>query len=67
MDSAFWVWNLVSNMAYGDRADIVSRALKVKLMTLQGKMLAAVAKEDAQAAAAAKAGGDTSPPLFSST
>ena len=28
LDSAFWIWNLVSNMAYGDRADIVSRALK---------------------------------------
>ena len=23
MDSAFWIWNLVSNLAYGDRADVV--------------------------------------------
>lgn len=46
LDSAFWVWNLVSNLAYGDRADIVSKALEAKLLPMQERLMAAAAKED---------------------
>ena len=32
LDSAFWVWNLVANMAYGDRASETYVYLHVKFM-----------------------------------
>jgi hypothetical protein len=57
LDSAFWVWNLVSNLAYGDRADVVSKALEAKLLPMQEQLMAAAAEEEAAAAEAAKAKG----------
>ena len=59
LDSAFWIWNLVSNLAYGDRADVVSRALQAKLLPAQERLMAAAAKEDASAAAAAVEAAET--------
>lgn len=56
LDSAFWVWNLVSNLAYGERADIVSRALNAKLLPMQQRLMVAAAKQDADLAAAAAMG-----------
>lgn len=46
LDSAFWVWNLVSNLVYGERADVVSRALREKLLPMQARLLDGAAKTD---------------------
>eukprot|EP00740_Mantoniella_antarctica_P004831 CAMPEP_0181358498 /NCGR_PEP_ID=MMETSP1106-20121128/5548_1 /TAXON_ID=81844 /ORGANISM="Mantoniella antarctica, Strain SL-175" /LENGTH=678 /DNA_ID=CAMNT_0023471475 /DNA_START=382 /DNA_END=2418 /DNA_ORIENTATION=+ len=61
MDSAFWIWNLVSNLAYGDRADVVSKALEAKLLPMQERLMAAAAAEDAAVAALAMTDGASSP------
>eukprot|EP00931_Biecheleriopsis_adriatica_P073435 TRINITY_DN47718_c0_g1_i1.p1 TRINITY_DN47718_c0_g1~~TRINITY_DN47718_c0_g1_i1.p1 ORF type:complete len:621 (+),score=95.31 TRINITY_DN47718_c0_g1_i1:211-1863(+) len=54
MDSAFWVWNLVANMAYGERYADVMPIVQKQIHFHQNKFFAATAKIDAQAEALLK-------------
>jgi len=38
-DSAFWIWNLVSNLCYGERAQLVTEALREEMGPLQRDLL----------------------------
>jgi len=49
MDSAFWVWNLVANLAYGERYNVVMPLVQQKIHFYQDKFFAATAKIDSQA------------------
>lgn len=51
MDSAFWVWNLVANVAYGGRYDIAWPAIQAKIVELEGTLLTETAAVDAAAKA----------------
>lgn len=42
MDSAFWIWNLVANMAYGERAQEVYPLVQQRIHTLQDRLFAEV-------------------------
>ena len=48
-DSAFWVWNLVANVAYGERADVAMPAIQSKITELEGNLLKQTAAVDAAA------------------
>jgi len=50
MDSAFWVWNLVANQAYGERYDVVMPIVQQKIHFYQDKFFEATAAIDKQAA-----------------
>eukprot|EP00746_Dinoflagellata_sp_MGD_P089058 gnl/MRDRNA2_/MRDRNA2_35178_c0_seq1.p1 gnl/MRDRNA2_/MRDRNA2_35178_c0~~gnl/MRDRNA2_/MRDRNA2_35178_c0_seq1.p1 ORF type:complete len:614 (-),score=114.84 gnl/MRDRNA2_/MRDRNA2_35178_c0_seq1:163-2004(-) len=51
MDSAFWVWNLVANMAYGERYADVMPIVQNKIHFYQDQFFAATAQIDTQAEA----------------
>lgn len=51
MDSAFWVWNLVANMAYGERYADVMPIVQRKIHFYQNQFFTATAKIDSQAEA----------------
>jgi len=51
MDSAFWVWNLVANMAYGERYNAVYPQIQLKINEIQGRLFDEAAAMDKQAAA----------------
>ena len=38
-DSAFWIWNLVSNLCYGERAELVTEALREEMGPLQRDLI----------------------------
>jgi len=50
LDSAFWVWNLVSNMAYGERAEEAYFLIQEKIKDYQGHFFNETAEIDKQAA-----------------
>ena len=56
MDSAFWVWNLVANMAYGERYADVYPVIQDRINMHQGRFFDAVDAMDKKAAALFKAG-----------
>ena len=39
LDSAFWVWNLVANVAYGGRYDVAYPEIQAKITELEGTLL----------------------------
>ena len=41
LDSSFWVWNPVSNLAYGERVDVVQPALDAELEKAQADLMRA--------------------------
>ena len=49
MDSAFWVYNLVANVAYGERYSDVYPMIQSKIAEYEGKFFAQVAETDAHA------------------
>lgn len=49
MDSAFWVWNLVANLAYGERYDVVMPMVQQKIHFYQDRFFEATAQIDKQA------------------
>jgi len=51
MDSAFWVWNLVANLAYGERYNVVMPLVQEKIHFYQDRFFEATAKIDKQAEA----------------
>jgi hypothetical protein len=51
MDSAFWVWNLVANLAYGERYHDAYPVIQDKINELQGKFFQETADIDKQATA----------------
>jgi len=51
MDSAFWVWNLVANLAYGERYDVVMPLVQRKIHFFQDKFFEATAAIDRKAEA----------------
>lgn len=56
MDSAFWVWNLVANMAYGERYAEVMPIVQARIHHFQDQMFAQAAATDARALALVHAG-----------
>jgi len=56
MDSAFWVFNLVANVAYGERYREVMPLVRARVAEYQGRLFAAAAKTEARAAALLDAG-----------
>ena len=48
LESAFWVWNLVSSLAYGERASDVAPMLLRELETRQARLLRDAAAADAR-------------------
>jgi hypothetical protein len=48
LDSSFWVWNLVSNLAYGERADVVQPALDAELEKAQADLMRRADEMDAK-------------------
>jgi len=56
MDSAFWVWNLVANVAYGERYHDVYPLIQQKIIDHEDKFFKSVAKTDTIAADLYKAG-----------
>lgn len=50
LDSAFWVWNLVANMAYGLRYQEVYPLILERIVQIESKLHADVAVMDAKAA-----------------
>jgi dipeptidase len=56
MDSAFWVWNLVANMCYGERYRDVYPLVQAEIAKHEDRFFAEVAATDAKAAALAKKG-----------
>merc|ERR1740117_833734 len=50
MDSAFWVWNLVANLAYGERYSEVMPQVQRKIHFYQDKFFKQTADVDKQAA-----------------
>lgn len=51
MDSAFWVWNLVSNIAYGERYNVVMPLVQSKIHFFQDRFFQSTAAMDKQAEA----------------
>merc|ERR1740130_2482789 len=51
LDSTFWVWNLVANVAYGGRYDVAWPKIQAKINELEGKLLVETAAVDKTAAA----------------
>ena len=45
-DSAFWVWNLVANIAYGERADVAMPVIQSKIRELENNLLKQTAAVD---------------------
>ena len=60
LESAFWVWNLVSSLAYGERADDVAPMLVEKLETAQAALLRDADAADARFTTMASDGDDQS-------
>mmetsp|Transcript_14619 Transcript_14619/g.35644 ORF Transcript_14619/g.35644 Transcript_14619/m.35644 type:complete len:430 (+) Transcript_14619:1886-3175(+) len=46
LDSAFWVYNLVANMAYGERFDEIYPVILDKIISYQGELLSQTQKMD---------------------
>jgi hypothetical protein len=59
LESAFWVWNLVSSLAYGERADDVAPMLVEKLETAQAALLRDADAADKRFATMASDGDDS--------
>merc|ERR1712039_425659 len=51
MDSAFWVWNLVANLAYGERYDVLMPMVQTKIHFYQDRFFKQTAAIDKQAQA----------------
>jgi len=49
MDSAFWVYNLVANLAYGERYDVIMPLVQEKIAYFQNRFFKATAAVDKQA------------------
>jgi len=54
MDSAFWIWNLVANIAYGERYDVVMPLVQSKIHFYQDQFFLKTADIDKQAEALLK-------------
>ena len=49
LDSAFWIWNLVANIGYGERYNVAYPRIQAKINELEGQLIMEVAAVDAKA------------------